>query len=224
LALSARYKPARVLTTKSVNKGWSIVATPADRERLRAKFKQDNRGATAESTPARALDPAELHPVPQKADLKAAPVAGNRIQKPGAKLSEANPAVPPARTLGAPGAGGFGGSGRIPTNIAPPKAPVAVAPEAPAAPAGQPTQIPDKRLKPFTEPVPGEKGVAAPGAVAADAKPRMLVPEEKAGPGEATPAARKRIPVHVIPPSVPAPGEPTTKKRHPDDLRKDPLK
>lgn len=66
----------KVVRKEKLNRGWDSIKDPAEKQKLRAKIKQESKGLTADTAPARQVKPEELKPVPAKADTKApSPVA-----------------------------------------------------------------------------------------------------------------------------------------------------
>lgn len=78
-------KPVRTVAAAKVNKGWDLVKDNTQREQIKQKFAQETKGLRRETAPARAVETAELKPVPEKGDPNApSPVAtGGRGKRNG---------------------------------------------------------------------------------------------------------------------------------------------
>lgn len=75
-------KITKVVAKEKVRRGWDVVKDPEEKQRLRAKVKQESKGLTAETAPARKVKPEELKMVPAKADVKApSPIAKGRNRR-----------------------------------------------------------------------------------------------------------------------------------------------
>jgi hypothetical protein len=71
-------KITKVINKTQVNKGWNSVKDQGERQKVRAQIKEQNKGLTADTAPAKPVKAEDLKGVPEKADVNApSPVAVN---------------------------------------------------------------------------------------------------------------------------------------------------
>jgi hypothetical protein len=76
-----RPKAVRTIAASKVNRGWAGVRDPEVANEIRGKMRQDSRGLTPESAPARRVQAAELKVLPAKADPNAPSPVRNAKQR-----------------------------------------------------------------------------------------------------------------------------------------------
>ncbi len=106
-------KISKVVASDKINKGWAGMKDPEARKGLKQKLAQQTNGLTPENTPAKAVQFADLKPVPEKADLTAVSPAATGKVRPG-KRGEPLVAEPvnPAGEAAQAGVRGKGKQGR----------------------------------------------------------------------------------------------------------------
>lgn len=98
-AVLATFKPAKVVAVHTgAPHGWDMVKDHAEAERLHATFREQVKGATPATAPARAFQPAEIKAVPTKADPKAVVTARPRAVEPG-RATEPGRNIEPGRPV-----------------------------------------------------------------------------------------------------------------------------
>jgi hypothetical protein len=64
-------KITKVVAKEKVDKGWKLLQNPTQAKELRAKVKEESKGLTPDTAPAKPVQVADLKPVPTKADINA---------------------------------------------------------------------------------------------------------------------------------------------------------
>ena len=77
-----RAKPAKVIAAGKVNRGWGGMRDPQQQEQIRAKMKQDTKGLTPDTAPAKAVQAVDLKVLPEKADPTAPSPIKNAKDRP----------------------------------------------------------------------------------------------------------------------------------------------
>ncbi len=205
----ARTKPARIIPEAKVNKGWAVVKDAAVEKQVRAKIKQEAKGLTPQTAPAKVVQAAELKAVPVKADPNApSPVktAKGRILPPGKQADKpvattdkpakgaptpvvVNPLDPTGKTTQEKGHKGKD-KPEIEKAATGAPSPVVVNPLDPAAKAAQEKGHKGKDKPPIaTAPV---VPVEEPAKVVGPKNPIVTVPEKKGKPQQTEGSARER--------------------------------